>query len=128
MKGLSLNIMLLVFLVASATAQSGSNVIAYWTDYNVTKNNWDYHAKLIYCAVVDGDKPLEWRNQFGYTGYCGSNGPQGEEACGKCLIFFSKPIINFIEERRLTSKKVQTRDKRTIPKEQNHTSSTSSRS
>ncbi|XVF31117.1 hypothetical protein REPUB_Repub16aG0118000 [Reevesia pubescens] len=62
-----------------------SNVTAYWTEYNATNNNWDYYAKPVYCAAVDGGKPLEWRSKYGWTGFCGKVGPQGEEACGKCL-------------------------------------------
>ena len=62
-----------------------SNVTAYWTDYNVTNNNWDYYAKPVSCASVDGDKPLEWRSKYGWTGFCGNVGPQGLDACGLCL-------------------------------------------
>ncbi|XVF31113.1 hypothetical protein REPUB_Repub16aG0117700 [Reevesia pubescens] len=83
MKGLRISILLLACLVASAAAQSDSSVNAFWTDYNVTNNNWDYNAADVFCAAVDGDKPLEWRSQFGWTGYCGPN--QGLAACGKCL-------------------------------------------
>ncbi|XVF42195.1 hypothetical protein PTKIN_Ptkin01aG0340500 [Pterospermum kingtungense] len=85
MKRISISIVLLASLVASAAAQSASNVTAYWTDFNVTENNWDYNAAHVSCAAVDGDKPLAWRSQYGWTGYCGSVGPQGEEACGLCL-------------------------------------------
>ncbi|XP_022742085.1 wheatwin-1-like [Durio zibethinus] len=85
MKRISISIVLLACLVASAAAQSASGVIAYWTNYNVTNNNWDYNAAHVFCAAVDGDKPLEWRSKYGWTGYCASVGPQGEEACGLCL-------------------------------------------
>ncbi|XVE89895.1 hypothetical protein DITRI_Ditri20bG0032200 [Diplodiscus trichospermus] len=85
MKRISISIVLLACLVASAAAHSASRVIAYWTDYNVTNNNWDYNAAHVFCANVDGDKPLEWRSKYGWTGHYGSEGPQGEEACGKCL-------------------------------------------
>ncbi|XVF31124.1 hypothetical protein REPUB_Repub16aG0118700 [Reevesia pubescens] len=83
MKRLSISIVLLASLVASAAAQSGSSVNAYWTDYKVINNNWDYNAAHVFCAARDGDKPLEWRSQFGWTGYCGPN--QGLSACGRCL-------------------------------------------
>ncbi|XWS64708.1 hypothetical protein CRYUN_Cryun05aG0026600 [Craigia yunnanensis] len=85
MKRISISIMLLACLVASAAAQSASDVTAYWTDYKVTKTNWDLNAAHVFCASVDGDKPLDWRSKYGWTGYCGTVGPQGEEACGKCL-------------------------------------------
>ena len=85
MKRISISIVFLACLVASTAAQSESGVIAYWTDYNVTDNNWDLNASNVSCATVDGDKDLEWRSKYGWTGYCGSAGPQGEEACGKCL-------------------------------------------
>ncbi|XVE89886.1 hypothetical protein DITRI_Ditri20bG0031300 [Diplodiscus trichospermus] len=85
MKRISISIMLLDCLVASTAAQSASGATAYWTDYNVTENNWDYNAAHVFCASVDGDKPSEWRSRYGWTGYCGKVGSQGKEACGKCL-------------------------------------------
>ncbi|XWS64709.1 hypothetical protein CRYUN_Cryun05aG0026700 [Craigia yunnanensis] len=63
-----------------------SNVTAYWTDYNVTNNNWDYFASPVSCAPVDVHKPLEWRSKYGWTGFCGNVSLQWNEACGKCLM------------------------------------------
>ncbi|KAL4378727.1 hypothetical protein GQ457_02G034300 [Hibiscus cannabinus] len=63
-----------------------SNVTAYYSkDYNPVGNDWAYppHAA---CAALDGDKPLEWRNKYGWTGYCGKYASSNlEDTCGKCL-------------------------------------------
>ncbi|XP_021282516.1 uncharacterized protein LOC110415249 [Herrania umbratica] len=82
MKKLSLSILFLACLVAFAAAQSASDVTAYWTDYKPTDNGWELPS---FCAGVDGDKPLEWRKKFGWTGFCGPSGSQGVDSCGKCL-------------------------------------------
>ncbi|EOY11059.1 Pathogenesis-related protein P2 [Theobroma cacao] len=82
MKRLSLSILFLACLVAFAAAQSASDVIAYWADYKATDNGWTIPP---FCAEVDGDKPLEWRSQHGWTAFCGPNGPQGVDSCGKCV-------------------------------------------
>lgn len=33
----------------------------------------------------DADKPYDWRSKYGWTAFCGPVGPQGQEACGRCL-------------------------------------------
>ncbi|XVF06324.1 hypothetical protein REPUB_Repub06bG0037600 [Reevesia pubescens] len=85
MKRLSISILLLGCLVASAAAQGASNVFAYWKDFKVKENNWDYYAANVSCAAVDGDKPFEWRSRHGWTGYCGLFDPPDGQPCGKCL-------------------------------------------
>ncbi|GMI65217.1 HEVEIN-LIKE, pathogenesis-related 4 [Hibiscus trionum] len=63
-----------------------SNVTAYYSDdYNPIGNDWTYppHA---FCTALDGGKPLEWRNKYGWTGYCGNySSSNPEDICGKCL-------------------------------------------
>ncbi|XVF42202.1 hypothetical protein PTKIN_Ptkin01aG0341300 [Pterospermum kingtungense] len=61
-----------------------SNVTAYWTDYNVTNNNWNLSVAPA-CAGKLGNKSLEWRSKYGWTGFCGSVTPPGGETCGLCL-------------------------------------------
>ncbi|XVE89894.1 hypothetical protein DITRI_Ditri20bG0032100 [Diplodiscus trichospermus] len=85
MKRISISIVLLASLVASAAAQSASGGTAYWADYRAIKNDWDYDAAHVFCASIDGNKSLEWRSKYGWTAYCGSVGPRGKDACGKCL-------------------------------------------
>ncbi|XVF42200.1 hypothetical protein PTKIN_Ptkin01aG0341100 [Pterospermum kingtungense] len=82
---ISLSIVFLAGLVASATAQSASNVRATYHYYNPEQNNWDLTAVSAFCSTWYADKPLEWRSKYGWTAFCGPVGPQGEEACGKCL-------------------------------------------
>ncbi|XVF42203.1 hypothetical protein PTKIN_Ptkin01aG0341400 [Pterospermum kingtungense] len=55
MKRVSIRFVSLACLEASATAQSASGHIAYWTDYNVTNNNWDFNAAFVSCAAALGD-------------------------------------------------------------------------
>ena len=86
MEGLiSVSIVFLDCLVASVTAQSASNMRATYHYYNPEKNNWDLTAISVFCSTWYADKPLEWRSKYGWTAFCGPVGPQGEEACGKCL-------------------------------------------
>ena len=85
MEKLSLCILLLACLVASAAAQSASNVRATYHLYNPEQNNWDLLAVSAFCATWDANKPLEWRQRYGWTAFCGPAGPQGQAACGRCL-------------------------------------------
>ncbi|KAK9017226.1 hypothetical protein V6N11_079708 [Hibiscus sabdariffa] len=67
-------------------APGETNVIAYWADYDPQKNNWNYSAAQVACNALDGGKPLEWRQRYGWTGYCGKVlGPELKDICGKCL-------------------------------------------
>ncbi|XVF42205.1 hypothetical protein PTKIN_Ptkin01aG0341600 [Pterospermum kingtungense] len=82
---LSLCIVLIACVVASAAAQSASNVRATYHLYNPQQNNWDLTAVSAFCATWDAIKPLEWRQKYGWTAFCGPAGPLGQAACGKCL-------------------------------------------
>ncbi|RRT68545.1 hypothetical protein B296_00038198 [Ensete ventricosum] len=77
---------LLLCLAAAATAQQASNVRATYNYYYPAKNNWDLNAVSAYCATWDADKPLAWRQKYGWTAFCGPVGPTGQAACGKCLL------------------------------------------
>ncbi|OMO96316.1 Barwin [Corchorus olitorius] len=79
-------ILLLGCLVASATAQSASNAIAFWAEFNAKEHHWDLNEVGVYCSQweVFADKPLEWRSKYNWTAFCGV-GPVGLEACGRCL-------------------------------------------
>ncbi|XP_022742087.1 pathogenesis-related protein PR-4-like [Durio zibethinus] len=81
----SISVVFLACLVASATAQSASNVRATYHYYYPEQNNWDLTAVSAFCSTWYADKPLEWRSKYGWTAFCAPEGPQGEEACGKCL-------------------------------------------
>ncbi|KAF2298416.1 hypothetical protein GH714_023517 [Hevea brasiliensis] len=94
--------MLLLCLVATAIAQehrhgqkaqarpndkgeSASNVRAAYHFYNPEDNGWDLLIISSYCSTWDADKPYDWRSKYGWTAFCGPVGPQGQEACGRCL-------------------------------------------
>ncbi|BAF28552.1 barwin [Oryza sativa Japonica Group] len=83
-------VMVVAVLCAVATmamAQEASNVRATYHYYRPAENNWDLGAPAVsaYCATWDADKPLEWRQKYGWTAFCGPVGPTGQDACGKCL-------------------------------------------
>lgn len=78
-------ILSLCLLVASAYAQSASNVRATYHFYRPEQNGWDLMAVSAFCSTWDANKPLEWRRKYGWTAFCGPVGPRGQEACGKCL-------------------------------------------
>ncbi|XP_004302058.1 PREDICTED: pathogenesis-related protein PR-4 [Fragaria vesca subsp. vesca] len=83
------NIVLLLIVCATmgrAAAQSASNVRSTYHLYNPQDNNWDLLAVGAFCATFDEDQPFEWRSRYGWTAFCGPNGPQGADACGKCLL------------------------------------------
>ncbi|KDP23670.1 hypothetical protein JCGZ_23503 [Jatropha curcas] len=75
----------LAFLIAGVSSQSASNVRATYHYFNPAQNGWDLNAVSAYCAPWDADKPLAWRQKYGWTAFCGPVGPQGQAACGKCL-------------------------------------------
>ncbi|XP_050226072.1 pathogenesis-related protein PR-4-like [Mercurialis annua] len=80
----TLCIVLVAFLVAKVSCQSGSNVKATYHIYNPAQNNWDLNAVSAYCSTWDAGKPIEWRRKYGWTAFCHPT-PQGQAACGKCL-------------------------------------------
>ncbi|EXB93229.1 Pathogenesis-related protein P2 [Morus notabilis] len=75
----------LLSMVASAYAQSATNVRATYHLYNPQQNNWDLNAVSAFCATWDANKSYEWRSKYGWTAFCGPSGPTGQAACGKCL-------------------------------------------
>ncbi|KAF8694043.1 hypothetical protein HU200_038495 [Digitaria exilis] len=75
-----------VCLVGRATAQQASGVVATYNLYNPEQNNWDLGAAGAFCATWDADMPLAWRQQYGWTAFCGPTGDQGEPSCGRCLL------------------------------------------
>lgn len=74
-----------VCVLALASAQSATNVRATYHLYQPEQHNWDLLAVSAYCATWDANKPLAWRSKYGWTAFCGPSGPQGQQACGKCL-------------------------------------------
>src|SRR5262249_49101188 len=72
-------------IVGCAHAQSASNVKARYHYYSPENNGWSLSDVNAYCAAFDADKPLAWRKQYGWAAFCGTVGPTGEAACGKCL-------------------------------------------
>ncbi|XVE89892.1 hypothetical protein DITRI_Ditri20bG0031900 [Diplodiscus trichospermus] len=81
----SISIVFLGRLVASAAAQSASNVMVAYQFYNPEQNNWpDLTDVSAFCSTCYADKPLAWCSKYGWTAFCGPVGPQGKEACGKC--------------------------------------------
>lgn len=78
-------VFLLISLVAKAAAQQASNVRATYHLYEPEKIGWNYLTASVYCATWDADKPLAFRQKYGWTAFCGPVGPRGQESCGKCL-------------------------------------------
>ncbi|KAL6841611.1 hypothetical protein ACP4OV_028550 [Aristida adscensionis] len=76
---------LLCAAAAMATAQQASNVRATYHLYNPPENGWDLNRVSAYCATWDADKPLSWRQQYGWTAFCGPAGPRGQASCGQCI-------------------------------------------
>ncbi|XP_047331864.1 pathogenesis-related protein PR-4-like [Impatiens glandulifera] len=76
---------ILGFLVVFVAGQSASDVVATYNLYNAAQIGWDLNTASVYCATWDADMPLSWRSQYGWTAFCGPQGPHGEEACGQCL-------------------------------------------
>ncbi|XVF06330.1 hypothetical protein REPUB_Repub06bG0038900 [Reevesia pubescens] len=82
---LSSFIVFLLCLLVTATAQSASNVRATYHNYNPQQIGWDLNAASAYCSTWYANKPLAWRQKYGWTAFCGPAGPHGQAACGKCL-------------------------------------------
>ncbi|KAK7258692.1 hypothetical protein RIF29_24274 [Crotalaria pallida] len=85
MAKISLLVVCVFCVLALASAQSATNVRATYHLYQPEQHNWDLLAVSAYCATWDADKPLSWRSKYGWTAFCGPQGPQGQAACGKCL-------------------------------------------
>ncbi|CAA7395276.1 unnamed protein product [Spirodela intermedia] len=77
--------LLLLGLAAAASAQTASNVRATYHFYNPAQNNWDLLRVSAYCSTWDANKPLSWRQKYGWTAFCGPVGPRGRDSCGRCL-------------------------------------------
>ncbi|XP_050380638.1 pathogenesis-related protein PR-4-like [Argentina anserina] len=82
----ALSFLIVCAIMGSASAQSASNVRATYQLYNPQDHNWDLLAVGAFCATFDEDQPFEWRSRYGWTSFCGPEGPSGEDACGKCLL------------------------------------------
>lgn len=82
--------LLLCMVVASASAQTATNITAYFFDYNPQKICYNYHnvkPSEPECTEWDAEKPLCWRCKYDWTAYGGPVPPIGQETCGKCLKF-----------------------------------------
>ncbi|XP_010550915.1 PREDICTED: pathogenesis-related protein PR-4-like [Tarenaya hassleriana] len=64
---------------------SADTIWAEYAYYNATQIDYDLASTNAFCAQWDSDKPYWWRSKYGWTAFCGPVGPQGQEACGKCL-------------------------------------------
>ncbi|XP_010027183.2 pathogenesis-related protein PR-4 [Eucalyptus grandis] len=82
---ISIFMIVLVSVKAAALAQSASNVLATYNDYNPEQNHWDLNAVHAFCSTWDASMPLAWREEYGWTAFCGPVGPHGEASCGQCL-------------------------------------------
>nr|GMC91050.1 pathogenesis-related protein PR-4-like [Ipomoea batatas]GMC98382.1 pathogenesis-related protein PR-4-like [Ipomoea batatas]GME10512.1 pathogenesis-related protein PR-4-like [Ipomoea batatas] len=78
-------LVVVVAMAAGAAAQSATDVRATYNIYNPQDINWDYNTASVFCATWDADKPLEWRQKYGWTAFCGPVGPTGQDSCGRCL-------------------------------------------
>ncbi|XP_027365829.1 pathogenesis-related protein PR-4-like [Abrus precatorius] len=68
-----------------ASGQSANNVRATYHLYNPQQIGWNLNTASAYCATWDANKPLAWRQKYGWTAFCGPAGPHGRDSCGKCL-------------------------------------------
>ncbi|XP_068635816.1 barwin-like [Aristolochia californica] len=84
----SLYILLVALLCVAVTttrAQQASNVRATYHYYNPAQIQWNLYTASAFCSTWDGNKPLSWRQQYGWTAFCGPAGPRGQASCGRCL-------------------------------------------
>jgi len=83
----TLSLLVLCFLVGTmlVSGQSANGVRSTYHLYNPQNINWDYNRASVYCATWDANQPLAWRKKYGWTAFCGPQGPRGRESCGKCL-------------------------------------------
>ncbi|KAE8721978.1 Pathoproteinsis-related protein PR-4 [Hibiscus syriacus] len=80
-----LSLLVLVYLVGSAAAQSAENVNAYKVYFKAEENNWDMNAAHVYCAEYNAGEPIEWRSKYYWAAFGDSHSPVGKEACGLCV-------------------------------------------
>ena len=85
---------LLCAMAAMAAAQQASNVRATYHLYNPAQNGWDLNRVSAYCATWDANKPLSWRQKYGWTAFCGPSGPRGQASCGKCIKVYLTSILS----------------------------------
>ena len=75
----------LMCVVGFVSGQSATNVRATYHYYNPPQNNWDLNRVSAYCSTWDANRPLAWRQRYGWTAFCGPVGPHGRDSCGRCL-------------------------------------------
>lgn len=85
MSRLSICLLVLLCAFAAKTAAQSANVRATYHFYNPAQNGWDLYRVSAYCSTWDGNQPLEWRQRYGWTAFCGPAGPRGRDSCGRCL-------------------------------------------
>ncbi|KAI3993178.1 hypothetical protein MKX01_009921 [Papaver californicum] len=68
-----------------SSSESASNVRATYHIYNPAQNGWDMNRVSAYCSTWDANKPLAWRQKYGWTAFCGPVGPRGQASCSRCL-------------------------------------------
>jgi len=87
----TLSLWVFCFLVGTmlVSGQSANGVRSTYHLYNPQNINWDYNRASVYCATWDANQPLEWRKKYGWTAFCGPQGPHGRDSCGKCLRVWS---------------------------------------
>ncbi|CAI8603333.1 unnamed protein product [Vicia faba] len=84
----SLSLLVLCFLLIGTmlvSGQSANKVRATYHNYNPQNINYDYNRASVYCATYDANKPYSFRSKYGWTAFCGPQGPRGRDSCGKCL-------------------------------------------
>ncbi|XP_021621963.1 pathogenesis-related protein PR-4 isoform X2 [Manihot esculenta] len=72
-------LMLLLCLLANGIAQEHGD------EHSQQQALFRPNNEGAYCSTWDADKPYDWRSKYGWTAFCGPVGPQGQEACGRCL-------------------------------------------
>ncbi|KAK4379093.1 hypothetical protein RND71_000955 [Anisodus tanguticus] len=88
-------IFIINMMMTMAAAQSATNVRSTYHLYNPQNINWDLRtASSAYCATWDADKPLAWRQKFGWTAFFCPAGPRGQDSCGRCLRCFNGNLFS----------------------------------
>ncbi|KAJ8759419.1 hypothetical protein K2173_006941 [Erythroxylum novogranatense] len=53
--------------------------------YNPEKIGWDLNAANAFCKTWNANKPLSWRQKYGWASFCAQDGLKDQPFCGKCL-------------------------------------------
>lgn len=67
-------VLVITLPLSCVKAQQASSVFSSYHLYNPDQIGWDLYAVATYCSTYYGDMPLEWRQKYGWTAFCGPFG------------------------------------------------------